>query len=123
MIRILFEIIRLTTLSIWSVVGLVFWFPFLFRMLFIFTSYILLSASNGSSLGRAEAGLNRAARFYPDGFSQINLSINNIIKNETAPIVKNEFKSDYLLPLITHLAFALIFWFITLLAVAKAVSQ
>ncbi len=57
--------------AIWAVIGLVFWVPFIGRMVAIFVLSVLSSVTHGTNTTNAEKGLLIAISFYMDGFSRI----------------------------------------------------
>lgn len=57
---------------VWAAVGLVFWVPFLARMMATYTGAVVMATYSGSGHGVAEQGLRTAIEFYPRGFQRIN---------------------------------------------------
>jgi hypothetical protein len=55
---------------IWAVVGFVFWVPLLVRMIAVFATAVLVAALNNTDTTRAQHGLDKAVRFYFDGFER-----------------------------------------------------
>ena len=114
MTRMIFEVVRFFSLAIWTVIGFVFWLPFLVRMIAMFIGAVLVSAGGGLNMNTASAGLDRAVRFYPEGFSKIDDSISQLVSGNMAPSRNWNPVEDFWYPLVEHIVFALLFWVMTL---------
>jgi hypothetical protein len=91
-------------------------------MIAFFTGSILVSVGGDSGMSAAQTGLDRAVRFYPDGFSKIHESISNLIKGDVDDNKKWTAKDDFWMPLLEHFVFATMFWGFTILALIKIVG-
>ena len=72
------EITRVIVLTIWSVVGFIFWIPFLARMIATFSGSVVAATFTGYDPSAARMGLESSVRFYSDGFALIQESIQSI---------------------------------------------
>ena len=115
MSKVIINTIGVLLLIIWAVVGFIFWFPFLLRMISYFSMMLLLSITNGRDLKSAEVGLDRAIRFYLTGFESIHRSMNNILSGNSNPedIKKDHFGSHPLSDAAYQISFAAVFWLST----------
>ena len=80
----------------------------------IFATSVLISVGGETNMSIAQNGLNRAVKFYPDGFIIINDSINELINGNTIENKRWNPKTDFWWPLMEHLMFASVFWLITI---------
>ncbi|RXK03655.1 hypothetical protein CRV02_00215 [Arcobacter sp. CECT 8989] len=119
MTRTIFEFVRYLTYFIWCIIGLIFWLPFLIRMIAFFVGSILVSVSGKADMTVAQEGLDRAVRFYPDGFVHIRESINNLINEKVIENKNYDSKIDFWMPLLEHFIFAFMFWGLSLLMFVK----
>lgn len=83
-------IIMLFLNIIWTIVGFVFWLPFLFRMTLIYSISVLQSSLIGSSYKRARRGLLMAINFYFLGYK----SINNLFEKDNSFFEEGEEKEE-----------------------------
>jgi len=112
--RIILEALKVFISLIWSVVGAIFWIPFLIRMIAIFVVSVLLSVTKGSSMGSAEHGLEAGVTFYINGFTKIFGSINNIIAgNPSEPNSKLTDEGSFQ-TIFIHIGYTFIFWLSTI---------
>ncbi|WP_455756389.1 hypothetical protein [Sulfurimonas sp.] len=111
--RIILEILKILIAIIWSVIGAIFWIPFLIRMITIFVISVLLSVTNGNSMGSAEHGLDAGVTFYINGFTKIFDSINNIINDNPSKPNTKLTDNNSLQTILIHLAYTFIFWLST----------
>lgn len=115
--RVILEFLRVLIFIIWSIIGAIFWVPFLARMVAIFTVSVLLSVTRGTALGSAEAGLNAGVNFYIEGFTRINEGINNIINDNPRSESTVNIDSESIQSIFIQLAYTLVFWCVTLLMI------
>ena len=115
MSKVIINTIGVVLLVIWGVVGFIFWFPFLLRMISYFSMMLLLSITNGRDIKRAEVGLDKSIRFYLIGFETIHSSMNNIISgnSRTEDIKQEHFGTHPLTDAVYQVIFALTFWALT----------
>ena len=108
------NILRGLIFAIWLVVGAIFWIPFLARMIAVFIVSVLSSASSGTSMKRAEHGLNTAVIFYVSGFQRINEGINNIIEGRTEIVHQPLIPQESIWTFAAQIAYTIVFWVSTL---------
>lgn len=63
--------VLVVALVIWSVVGFVFWIPFLIRQIAVFSALILHATLTNQDPSAAGVGLDLAVTFYANGFRKI----------------------------------------------------
>lgn len=108
------RVIKLFFLIVWAIIGIIFWIPFLMRILVaslarIFIDSILTSRSDVNII---LSNLNIASNFYANGFKLINLSFNqttDLGSQSDSTVNINSVKT-----LLIHLFEASVFWFLSL---------
>ncbi len=101
------EFVRLIVLTIWLLVGILFWIPLLTRTIWTFTWNIVVSSFTGTNVAHAQRGLDRAIKFYAAGFKTINRAVSR------GPVTDSQDRgpnSRFLWGLLPDLAFTVIFW-------------
>ena len=68
--------IMFMTLAIWSVIGFIFWLPFLSRAIAVFSSSILYYAATRRDASHLRDYLDSAINFYSRGFALIKATFN-----------------------------------------------
>lgn len=99
---------------LWAVIGPIFWFPFLVRMISVFVGTVLVAAGEEGNMSTAQVGLDRAARFYSNGFLKIRTSMREIQQGSIKPHKYHSPKEDFWQPLAIHLGSSVLFWSITM---------
>lgn len=97
--------------AVWSVVGFLFWIPFLVRSIGVYTTAVLSATFTGAPLFSAQRGLDTAVRFWFGGFQAVIDSRHSVHspdrreRLEDGPPIMNLFAH-----LFRHLIFTLLFW-------------
>jgi len=103
------EIVRIIVLGSWLYLGFFFWVPLLIRMVVYFTWSIVIYSFTGSEITNAQRKLDRAIRFYAEGFRKINRAVSSgPISDE--PAQRQGYK--FLWGILPDLAFSFVFWMI-----------
>lgn len=111
------EIIRGIVLATWTVLGLLFWIPFLARMTAVFTGAVVASAFTNADLTGAEVGLDRATKLYVVGFKKINDVIDSLSREAPDATLAKPMSGLARKVVFFECAFALAFWIVTVIAV------
>ncbi len=97
--------------GVWTVVGFLFWIPFLVRAIGAYTTAVLGATFTGVSLYSAQRGLDTAVRFWFAGYQVVlearhsTFSPRRSTRLEEGPPLK-----DFVEQLLGHLVFSLLFW-------------
>ena len=123
-LRIIIEVVRAFVIIIWSFVGLFFWIPLLGRVTTAFSAAIFSSVLKGGSTHNAQMQLDKASKFYINGFIKINQSISSIITGKfidgdraIKPITISKGA------ILFEVFFSLVFWFIGVSAVLSLFGE
>jgi cation transport ATPase len=103
-------LILLFVLSLWGVLGLVIWIPFIIRMVALYSALVLLSVFHSVDLNNAQLVLNRAITFYVDGF---NVSIKALLSIPNTQSYSVSFHNDIKAAFATalwHIFYTIMFW-------------
>jgi hypothetical protein len=101
------NLILVSSLMCWLVVGLIVWIPLLIRSIAVFIVAILHAALTNEPSNSAAELLNKSISFYIDGFRRICEAFKSA---DTQPIRAN----IHLLRLFTEIGWALFFWLMTI---------
>lgn len=119
MTNLIIRIIEVIIITIWAVIGLIFWLPFLVRMIALFIGAVIISAGGEATMHAAEFSLDKAARFYTDGFKAIHQSISSIINRNINRHISSDPINEFWRPLAIHMASVILFWGITVGSLIK----
>lgn len=116
------KIIEYIILFVWAVIAPIFWLPFLVRMIALFIGAVVVAAGGEGDLSVAQLGLDRAARFYPEGFINIRQSLSSIASGNINRRASWTPGNEFWKPLFIHLASAFVFWGITAISLISLVA-
>jgi hypothetical protein len=119
--NIVIRIIEAILIIIWAAIGPLFWFPFLVRMIGLFIGAVVVSSGSNSNMNVAQLGLDRAIRFYPEGFKNIHSSLTSIVNQETSHNASWSPADDFWRPLAIHVVSVALFWGITVFSIVSLV--
>ena len=109
--RIIQLVVCVVLIVVWTVVGFLFWIPFLVRAIGAYTTAVLGATFTGASLYSAQRGLDTAVRFWFAGYQVVLESRHSTssplraTRLEEGPPLKH-----FVDQLLGHLLFALLFW-------------
>lgn len=78
LVKAVMAIILVVTLTVWAIIGLIFWIPLLLRATTVFSAMIFHAAITKQNSNTTKNSLEAAASFYFNGFR----NAINIMKNE-----------------------------------------
>ena len=110
--KVVLFIMTMITVLVWSIVGLIFWFPILFRTTAVFCSMIVYSTITNDKPETLGTYLESAAAFYVSGF-RTTLSIMN---DPSTPAIRDE-RSLNLKRVVFDTMWTIIFWVLFLTVV------